>query len=985
MAKGPANAGADLDKHPDGATEADEQTDRQEHTRSWLDPTNPSASFSESRDHPPPPPRPATPPERAAEDDPWIGQLVANRYRIERQIASGGMGRVYLATQLPLGRKVAVKMVRTEVSGSRQQFLRRFFLEASASAKLTHPNIIIVHDYGDTESGDVFMAMEFLDGRSLDKEIKDASPMPEERALHICIQIGRALREAHSKGIIHRDLKPQNVMLVSQGDEHDFVKVLDFGLVKILSDEAPEVELTRAGVLLGSPNYMSPEQILGGTIDARTDIYSLGVVLYKMLSGKNPYVRDPETDVIYKHVYHPIPTLAEAGAACTPEVEALVRKCLAKSQADRYESCKELITALKEARKAVIGGAKKRKRPKQEDEGPPLELDLPQEPMVLDSGAAVVPNAPLSAEMTPSVSAVSPMSEAWRAADRRSVSPLAQVYLRSHTGEPIGPVPLREIEVLYWARIVDESTPISSDGVRFAAVSENRALLDRLTSIKQRVVGGENPWLKKTPSAPPPDAMQTPVGAMVESAVRELSGDLVFPRAEGMVRLTYSSGRLIEVETDLAGLRFTDFLVEKGLVTKAQLDERIPSVPKDIGALSGMLVASGLIPPHTVLERIVEWVRQVLSTVVLWERGSANLAPRPVDPPKIPLGLDRFAVISEALRGVKAEHIDRAFAEKQTCLVIPAAVDGASVDDFKLAPKELRAIKSVDGTKILRDLLSQPTKEQRESTAKALYLGIEIGLVVFGEDQTRPKERAEAQRLQQLHARLKEKSAFEVLNVLDGAGNEEVRARFMDLAKLYHPDSVRQNAAPELVDALRQMFVLAQESYDAIDTEEKREKYRQIRQLGYDHKESEEDIVRKVLEAEVLFKKAKTLVKLSKYDEAIAAMKDAVARKPRDIELKIHLRYFEFLPNKSDRVGEAGRAIADIAKMMKGDENEIASAFLILGRLYKVVSRDDLATKAFKKVLKFDPKNHEAESELRLANMREQKKKGRRSWLGDEE
>lgn len=1052
MGRSPSGLGEDfVDRPGEGATEIFEKTDRQEVPKgTWQDRTDPLVDLDaeELTDAPEPEVLPVTRaldsplavvseqrtdpahdaiadalataplPEieepldvEPLEDEPQpasvIGSLVANRYQIEREIASGGMGRVYLATQLPLGRPVAVKMVRTEISGSRQQFLKRFFLEASACAKLTHPNIITIHDYGESETGDVFMAMEFLDGRSLDKEIKNTAPMAQERALHIGIQICRALREAHGKGIIHRDLKPQNVMLVSSGDEQDFVKVLDFGLVKMLGvgEGGPEQELTRAGVLLGSPNYMSPEQILGGTLDPRTDIYSFGVVLYKMLTGKNPYARDAEVDVIYKHVYHPIPSLADAGVECTPEVDALVQRCLAKTQAERFDNCKELIIALKDARRGALGGGSKKRRKRREEDleaADPLELPPPEQPVLVppppppvepqrDAAAA---EASAGAASQPSASVLSQSSRSGtmfraRPSSIPATSAIARAFLRSKSGEVVGPIPLRQLEVLYHAHVIDELTPVSSDGVSFARVQDNAELLQRLLSVKQRLMNGEDPWNKTTVSVPPTSGA-SPLKTLLDCAVNEANGYLTFRRGNEEIRFSYSGGRIAEVRARARGLGLAELLIQRGVFTRAQLDERLPIAPERSGDLGDALIAAGLVPPHTFLERVVEWVKHVLGAVMAFEPGSGTFEEAEVALPQLPLGLDRFSVLTEAMRGgVAKEAIDRAFADKQNLLVIPSTPNGATIDQFKLAPKELRVLRSADSSKTLRELIAAAPKDQRESVTKTLWFATETGMLAWGGDQILPKERADAQRLQQLYAKLKEKTAFDVLGVTDSSNDDEVRSRYMELCKTYHTDNVRPNAAPELLDAMRALFTLVQDAYEALETEEKREKFKQLRELGYDGQAfSEEDVVRRVLEAEVLFKKAKTLIKMSKYDDAIATMKEAVARKPRDIELKVHLRYFEFLPNKSDRAAEAARAIVDITKLIRNEEHEIAAAYLFLGRLHKIVGREDLAVKYFKKVLKFDPRNHEAESEIRLANLRETKKKksllGRLSGAGED-
>lgn len=190
--------------------------------------------------------RPAARPRPSSEPppmrDPRLGRTLVGRYRIERLIGKGGMGRVYLATQLPLNRPVAVKILSPEFQKKDPQFPKRFFLEAATAAQLNHPNTITVFDYGETEHGELFIAMEYLKGRPLSRVVAADGPLSAERSIHISMQIIRALREAHQKGIIHRDLKPGNIMLLEEGDDLDYAKVLDFGLVKLFNTETSQHE-----------------------------------------------------------------------------------------------------------------------------------------------------------------------------------------------------------------------------------------------------------------------------------------------------------------------------------------------------------------------------------------------------------------------------------------------------------------------------------------------------------------------------------------------------------------------------------------------------------------------------------------------------------------------------------------------------------------------------------------------------------------------
>ncbi|MFT3927576.1 MAG: serine/threonine-protein kinase [Myxococcales bacterium] len=288
--------------------------------------------------------------------DPLIGRIVNDRYRIVGIIARGGMGKVYRAEQQPLGRLVALKVLDPNYTGDNDpEFHRRFFLEASIASKLSHPNTVTIFDYGKTDDDIYYIAMELLEGRTLHRALRDEGPFAPDRVVHIGRQICRSLREAHALGVIHRDLKPANVYLVQHGDENDLVKVLDFGLVKNVEDKAGE-ELTQTGLFMGSPKYMSPEQIRGDAVDARVDVYALGVMMYEMLTGKVPFDRANSVNILMAHIQEEVPLMSEhnANVRIPPALEQVVRKCMAKQREDRYASMDAVLTALKQC--GYMGG-----------------------------------------------------------------------------------------------------------------------------------------------------------------------------------------------------------------------------------------------------------------------------------------------------------------------------------------------------------------------------------------------------------------------------------------------------------------------------------------------------------------------------------------------------------------------------------------------------------------------------------------------------
>ncbi|NUO48722.1 MAG: protein kinase [Polyangiaceae bacterium] len=274
--------------------------------------------------------------------DTLIGQTVAGRYRITHLVAEGGMGRVYAAEQTmgATARKVAIKVLLAEYSG-RDQDMQRFLRECSTVAELEHPNTIKFYDYGETPGGDLFIAMEFLNGKSLAQLLREGAFSPERVDL-IIGQICGSLQEAHDHGIVHRDLKPDNIVITSPGGAPDFVKVLDFGIAKRVGGRDPK--LTPLGVVLGSPPYMSPEQFTLQEVDPRSDLYSLGVVAYQMLTGKLPFEASDPLEWAALHMSAlPEPIV---DATIPPQMKSAVMRALSKDPTNRQESMRQFFGEL---------------------------------------------------------------------------------------------------------------------------------------------------------------------------------------------------------------------------------------------------------------------------------------------------------------------------------------------------------------------------------------------------------------------------------------------------------------------------------------------------------------------------------------------------------------------------------------------------------------------------------------------------------------
>jgi diguanylate cyclase (GGDEF)-like protein len=304
--------------------------------------------------------------------DPLIGRTLGGRFVLTDFIAHGGMGSVYKATQQSLGRTVAVKLIETyrhDTGGFRE----RFNLEAFHSARLMHPNVVRVFDYGQDPSGIYFIAMEYLEGTTLENMLQREGPLEPTRVIHLMLQLCSALIEAHELGLVHRDLKPSNLFVLNVGADSDFLKVLDFGLVKVL--ESPS-EVTHNYGNMGTPTYMAPEQIENQEVDGRTDIYAIGVIMFVLLTGSAPYTGDGFIGIMYNHLAAPVPKLRDACPdgmfpAC---LEVLVARALAKPKEERFADTRELLAALRVCQSNL------------------LEQPLSATPVVLDSPPAMLPD-----------------------------------------------------------------------------------------------------------------------------------------------------------------------------------------------------------------------------------------------------------------------------------------------------------------------------------------------------------------------------------------------------------------------------------------------------------------------------------------------------------------------------------------------------------------------------------------------------------------
>jgi len=266
-----------------------------------------------------------------------VGSVVADRYHILKKLGEGGMGQVYLAEHVKMGRKSALKVMNPGMNQDADA-IARFNREASNASRLNHPNICAIYDFGETPDGLIYLAMEFIEGQSLTSLVEKSGALPPARAAAIIHQSSDALQIAHDAGIVHRDLKPDNIMIAKNRDGSDLAKVVDFGIAKAHSSDAQKV--TKTGLVVGTPEYMSPEQLAGDKLDGRSDIYSLALVAFNTLTGKLPFPAESAQEAMIARLVEQPKTLAEMkpDIAWPPEVQAVMDKALARDVNERYQS-----------------------------------------------------------------------------------------------------------------------------------------------------------------------------------------------------------------------------------------------------------------------------------------------------------------------------------------------------------------------------------------------------------------------------------------------------------------------------------------------------------------------------------------------------------------------------------------------------------------------------------------------------------------------
>lgn len=373
-------------------------------------------------------------------DDDLVGRKLFGDYIIRKKLGEGGMGAVYLAVNPGIDQRIAVKVLHG-FAAQNDELVQRFNREAKAIARLTHPNIIRVFIFGSTEDGLIYLAMEFVEGKPLRDVMADVGRFEELRAIGIMRQVLHALNEAHELGIVHRDLKPDNIMLTRFRGVDEFVKVLDFGIAKVKEPDGTSAKLTQAGVVYGTPEYLSPEQAQAKELDGRSDLYSMGIILYELVTGMVPFQSTTAVAVLASHVYDEPKRPSEiARHSISPKMEQVIMKAIQKDPAKRYQSAMDFLRDLESLESDLIGEAATKTtvldasqlslvlevsranqaRQKGAPAAPPATGGVPRASAPPNLAATQAPGANLAATQAPAVVQARPVAQVEPAADSRT-------------------------------------------------------------------------------------------------------------------------------------------------------------------------------------------------------------------------------------------------------------------------------------------------------------------------------------------------------------------------------------------------------------------------------------------------------------------------------------------------------------------------------------------------------------------------------------
>lgn len=475
-----------------------------------------------------------------------------------------------------------------------------------------------------------------------------------------------------------------------------------------------------------------------------------------------------------------------------------------------------------------------------------------------------------------------------------------------------------------------------------------------------------------------------PLSAWLRLAALRATGPFSVERSEGRIEVALRGGKVATVHTEDPELSLAKHLERKGVASRSQIQVAAGQASSFGGDFGAALIATGVVPPDQYFSTVVDWALTVLAALALEPPQKIDFRPAPVPSPAVPLGLDRMGALMQAVRTLSRQTLEPRLAPHGPRPLIVSQIEGLQLEDLGLRPVELRTLNSINGARTVAEVLAEAGSDEARKRAvlQVLFLSTESGFVVMGEDPLLKGELAEAAELQKELERLEGLDHFDVLGVGRTTNDEAVRAKYTELAKRYHPDKLRPEAAAALRELRQKMFGLVSDAFSALETEGRRKRYIESKT----DKASDHELVKaqNAVLAETCFKKAEVFMRVRKYDEAIEQIDQALDLNSDEPEFRVYRKYLGYLATTRGEVDAelAEQTIDEIKDAIRTQPN-LLSAHLFTAQLYKALGNNKLMARNYKKVLEIDPNHAEAAQELRLEQLRREKdKQKKKSWFG---
>jgi len=474
-----------------------------------------------------------------------------------------------------------------------------------------------------------------------------------------------------------------------------------------------------------------------------------------------------------------------------------------------------------------------------------------------------------------------------------------------------------------------------------------------------------------------------PLAAWLSWAAQRATGVMVLERSSGPIRVALRGGKVARVECDEPDLALAKHLVARDVVSAEALQVAAGRAPDHGGDLGAALVASGTVAPDRFVSAFVEWALSVLAAFVIAPARRVQLEPARIEAPAVPLGLSRFGALIQTVRSLPRNELASRLLPARTRPLIVSQVEGVRIEDLELRPRELRTLNSINGAKTIGDITDAVggDDEKSETVLRLLFFATESGLAVMGEDPFLKQELAEAEQIQKELQKIEGWGYFDILGIPKTTTDDEVRTRYKELVKKYHPDRLRPEAAPSLREVRQRMFGIVSEAFAQLETESRRKRYLE----EGDRSAESRDLIKaqNALQAETCFKKAEVLMRVRKYDEAIEQIRQALELNPHEPEFVVFDIYLDYLirARSDDSTTLIEETIEAIRNTLRSQPNML-SAHLFIAQLHKLAGNTKLMLKSYRKVLEVDSNHPEANQELRLEQLRREKEKKKKGWFG---